>query len=178
MSSPYNPDDFDRDGMPIKHKNGHQSPGSPAGQGSWQMPQNPPRFGETSFDTPMGNDSAPTWQQAAEQDWREQSVPAPMNNAYGFAQGMSPVSDKNWILALVLLLVGGGFGVHNFYLGKMNHGIGQLGLNIVGWVLFVSILGIPFALVSWGLLSVWLFVEFLMLIINGGTDGNGRPMRP
>ncbi|QQU89696.1 NINE protein [Corynebacterium glucuronolyticum] len=101
-----------------------------------------------------------------------------MNNPYGFSQDVSPISDKNWIVAALLLAFVGGLGVHNFYLGKTNYGIGQLVLNIAGWGLFVSILGIPFALASWGILSVWLFIEFLILVINGGTDGYGRPMRP
>ncbi|MDH4658520.1 NINE protein [Corynebacterium pyruviciproducens] len=91
---------------------------------------------------------------------------------------MSPVSDRSWIIALLLLVFLGGFGIHNFYMGKMNYGIGQLVLNLAGWGLFFSILGIPVALLSWGLLSVWLLVEFILIVVKGGTDGQGRPMRP
>lgn len=178
MSSPYSPDDFDRDGMPIKRKYGKKAGSSSIEQGRWQTPQNLPSFGEASLSSepPRGNSSS--WQQSAGQQWGDKTSPVPMNNPYGFSQDVSPISDKNWIVAALLLAFVGGLGVHNFYLGKTNYGIGQLVLNIAGWGLFMSILGIPFALVSWGILSVWLFIEFLILVINGGTDGYGRPMRP
>ncbi len=178
MSSPYSPDDFDRDGMPIKRKYGKKAGSSSIEQGRWQTPQNLPSFGEASLSSEPPRGNSPSWQQSAGQQWGDKTSPVPMNNPYGFSQDVSPISDKNWIVAALLLAFVGGLGVHNFYLGKTNYGIGQLVLNIAGWGLFVSILGIPFALVSWGILSVWLFIEFLILVINGGTDGYGRPMRP
>lgn len=167
MSSLYNPDDFDRDGMPKKHRTAPRP--------------EPPRFGEnptTSAPQPNG----PQWQQSANPQWS--TTPAPFSNlgagqqAYYAAGGMSPVSDRSWIIALLLLVFLGGFGIHNFYMGRMNYGIGQLVLNLAGWGLFFSILGIPVALLSWGLLSVWLLVEFILIVVKGGTDGQGRPMRP
>lgn len=77
---------------------------------------------------------------------------------------------KSMILAVVLVLFLGTFGIHNFYLGYMKKGVAQLILCLVGWLTTFLIIGyIPLAI-----LYVWIFIEFIQLLINKDyRDGNG-----
>ncbi len=70
-------------------------------------------------------------------------------------------------LAAVLAFFLGGFGVHNFYLGRSGRGLAQLFLGTFGLLSFLFV-------VAW----VWAWVEAVMLLLGIiRTDGYGRLLR-
>jgi TM2 domain-containing membrane protein YozV len=66
-----------------------------------------------------------------------------------------PASDKNRIVAALLALFLGYWGVHKFYLGKTNAGVIMLACGTVGWLLFIP------GLVNW-VISIIEFVIYLV----------------
>jgi TM2 domain-containing membrane protein YozV len=60
------------------------------------------------------------------------------------------MSSKSKIVAGLFGIFFGGFGVHNFYLGKSGRAVIQLLLTCIGWVIFG--LG-PIASIIWGLVE-------------------------
>ncbi|MET8283333.1 TM2 domain-containing protein [Micromonospora sp. NPDC005174] len=83
----------------------------------------------------------------------EQGYPQP-----GYPQG---VSDKSKVVAGVLGIVLGFFGAGRFYIGDIKIGVLQL---------VVSVCTLGFG-------SIWGFVDGILILINGGTDAQGRPLR-
>ncbi|WND02187.1 NINE protein [Temperatibacter marinus] len=77
--------------------------------------------------------------------------------------------EKNAIIALLLCFFLFWLGAHNWYLGRSFRAILQIGLAVVGLIPF---LGWPFG----ALLAVWAFIEFIMILIGNGRDGQGRPV--
>jgi hypothetical protein len=79
---------------------------------------------------------------------------------------------KSKTAAALLAFFLGGFGVHNFYLGRTGRAVTQLICFTIGW-LFI----IPACIVA-----VWAFIEFLLIVCakSGsepwGVDGNGVPL--
>ncbi len=74
---------------------------------------------------------------------------------------------KSVVAAYLLFLFLGGFGIHNFYLGRILLGVIELVLGILGWTLiFAAGLGIVF-LVPLGIL---LLID--LFIIPGGIQKN------
>jgi TM2 domain-containing membrane protein YozV len=71
------------------------------------------------------------------------------------------VSDKSKIVAGLLGIFLGGFGVGRFYMGDTKTGV---------WQLVVS-------LVTCGLGGIWGFIDGILILVNGGVDGQGRPLR-
>ncbi|SCL30129.1 TM2 domain-containing protein [Micromonospora pallida] len=71
------------------------------------------------------------------------------------------VSDKSKVVAGILGIVLGGFGAGRFYMGDTKTGV---------WQLIVS-------LVTCGIGGIWGFVDGILILINGGVDGQGRPLR-
>lgn len=82
-------------------------------------------------------------------------------------------SDKNKLVALLLVLFLGGLGLHRFYLGRKQGGLLMLGMTIVGTI--TSGLGIGTALV--GIVSIWCLVDLVCLCIGKLTDAQGRPLK-
>ena len=82
-------------------------------------------------------------------------------------------SDKNKLVALLLVLFLGGLGLHRFYLGRKQGGLLMLGMTIVGTI--TSGLGIGIALV--GIVSIWCLVDLVCLCIGKLTDAQGRPLK-
>jgi TM2 domain-containing membrane protein YozV len=62
--------------------------------------------------------------------------------------------DKNRIVAAVLAFFLGHWGIHKFYLGKMNAGIIMLLMGTVGWLLILP------ALANWAIA----FIEFIIYL--------------
>lgn len=84
-----------------------------------------------------------------------ENAPAPA------APAPAPTSEpKQKLVAGLLGILLGGFGVHSFYLGKTGKGIVQI---IVTFVTF-------------GFGALWGFIEGIILLVNGGTDKNGVPL--
>lgn len=73
-----------------------------------------------------------------------------------------PLSDKTKMVAGLLSIFLGSFGVGRFYTGHIGLAIGQIAVTVVtcgtlGWV--------------WGL------IDGIMILVNGGTDSDGRRLR-
>ena len=73
---------------------------------------------------------------------------------------------KQWLVALILGLFFGGFGVHNFYLGYTNRAIIQL-------ILTITVIGAPIT-------GVWVLVELILILMRSGSygyDAQGQPLQ-
>lgn len=75
---------------------------------------------------------------------------------------MPAAAPKQKIVAFLLAFFLGGFGVHNFYLGKTGMGIAQLVLTIT----FIgAIVSLP-----------WAFVQSILIIMGKSNDADGNPL--
>ena len=73
---------------------------------------------------------------------------------------------KQWLVALILGLFFGGFGVHNFYLGYTNRAIIQL-------ILTITVFGAPIT-------GVWVLIELILILMRSGSygyDAQGQPLQ-
>jgi TM2 domain-containing membrane protein YozV len=68
-----------------------------------------------------------------------------------------PLSDKSKMVAGLLQLLLGGFGAGRFYTGHTGIAIGQL--------------------VTCGGCGFWSLIDGIMILVNGGTDAQGRKLR-
>jgi TM2 domain-containing membrane protein YozV len=69
------------------------------------------------------------------------------------------VSDKNRLLALLLALLVGCFGIHRFYVGKIGSGIVMVLLDLT--------------IVGFAVTGVWAMVDALFIAFGEFTDANG-----
>ncbi|MEJ6020201.1 TM2 domain-containing protein [Corynebacterium sp. H113] len=159
MTDPFNGQQYDKNGLPINN----------AGAGGYGQPYAQPQQG---YGQPYGAAQQPYGQPYGAQ--QPYGAMAPMN-AYG-APGMPGgpmMSDKSKIVAALLAFFLGGFGVHNFYLGKTNVAVTQLVLYLIGLATAFIFIGF-FILVP---LGIWIFVEFILILMGSGQyayDGQGR----
>ncbi|MBF6340549.1 TM2 domain-containing protein [Nocardia abscessus] len=72
-----------------------------------------------------------------------------------------PLSDKQKLIAGLLQIFLGGFGVGRFYLGYTGLGIAQLAVTIV----------------TCGLGSIWGLIDGIMILVGKVPDAQGRPLR-
>lgn len=109
-----------------------------------------------------------------EQPGFEQAAYAAGQQAYGqpgysqpaYGQPVVAGPPKQWMVALLLGLFFGGFGVHNFYLGYTNRAIIQLILTII-------VIGAPVT-------AVWVLIELIMILMRSGSygyDAQGQPLQ-
>ena len=70
---------------------------------------------------------------------------------------IGPVSDKEWLPALLLAFFVGVFGVHRFYTGHIGIGVAQL--------------------LTLGGCGIWALIDFIMIITGSYTDVNGLPLK-
>ena len=73
------------------------------------------------------------------------------------SQYVTPTSDKNKKTAFWLCLLGGLFGLHQFYVGKIGTGI--------LYILTIGVFGIGF------------IVDFIKILTGKFTDKQGRPVK-
>ena len=73
---------------------------------------------------------------------------------------------KNKVLAIVLAIFLGTFGVHNFYLGYTGKGIAQILLSTLGACIFIG----PF--ITW----IWVIVEIVMIATGSLKDAEGNDL--
>jgi TM2 domain-containing membrane protein YozV len=69
-----------------------------------------------------------------------------------------PFSDKSKLVAGLLQIFLGVFGVGRFYMGHIGLGVAQL---LLGWLTC----------------GIWPLVDGILILVNGGKDGQGRPLR-
>jgi TM2 domain-containing membrane protein YozV len=73
-----------------------------------------------------------------------------------------PYSDKTRLVAGLLGILLGGFGAGRFYTGHTGMAIGQIAVT---WL-------------TCGLGGLWPLIDGIMLLAKGGTDADGRVLRP
>jgi hypothetical protein len=100
------------------------------------------------------------------QGWRADDSGRPGNVAPygGAAQGvdpLGPLSDKSKLVAGLLQIFVGGFGVGRFYLGYTNIGIVQLVVSIC----------------TCGVGALWPLVDGIMILMGNVPDAQGRKLR-
>lgn len=83
----------------------------------------------------------------------------PQNPQY---PGQNPnVSDKSKVVAGLLGILLGTFGAGRFYIGDTKTGVLQLIVSLV----------------TCGLGGLWGVIDGILILVNGGVDGQGRPLR-
>jgi len=151
--------------------------GGPA-QPQWGQPQSgQPQWGQPGYSQPVsgpGYGDLPVYPSQAGQVSPYQQQPAypvsgypcyPQGHPAGFppqydAHGR-PLSDKSKVVAGVLGITLGGFGAGRFYTGHTGIAVGQLIVTLV----------------TCGLGHFWGLIDGVLLLINGGTDAQGRVLR-
>lgn len=105
------------------------------------------------------------------QDNREWNGYYSANSGYGTETANT--SSKRWIVAVILAMFLGRFGVHNFYMGYKNKAIAQLTLTIVGYSLYFLGIGI----IICGIAVIWGYVDAIKLFSGKiSVDGNGQSL--
>lgn len=125
--------------------------------------------GQSQQSNPFGSSSDQYGYSSAPYGGSQQSQNLPaQQDAYQSNYGQQPHpggEQKSWLVALLLCFFLGELGVHNFYIGRTQRGMRQLGLAIVGFV--TSFILIGFILI--GVLVIWKWVE--LVFIAGGLSG-------
>lgn len=78
-------------------------------------------------------------------------------SAAGAVAPAGGVSDKDWIVAVLLCFFLGVFGVHRFYTGHILLGVIQL--------------------ITLGGCGIWTLIDFILLLTGAITDAQGRPLK-
>jgi TM2 domain-containing membrane protein YozV len=86
---------------------------------------------------------------------------APTMPYYGVDAYGRPLSDKSKVIAGILGILLGGFGVGRFYIGDTKTGVLMLVVTIF----------------TCGLGHFWGLIDGIMILINGGVDAQGRVLR-
>jgi len=80
---------------------------------------------------------------------------------YGYDPMGRPYSDKQKLTAGLLQILLGGLGIGRFYTGHTGIGVAQLLVTLV----------------TCGLGALWGVIDGILILVNGGTDAQGRPLR-
>lgn len=73
------------------------------------------------------------------------------------AGGAGDVSDKDWIVTLLLCFFLGFLGIHRFYAGHTGIGVVQL--------------------LTLGGCGIWALIDFILILVGAFKDGQGRPLK-
>lgn len=73
-----------------------------------------------------------------------------------------PYSDKSKVVAGLLQIFLGGFGVGRFYTGHTQKAVLMLVVTVV----------------TCGIGSIWGLIDGILILVNGDTDAQGRPLAP
>jgi TM2 domain-containing membrane protein YozV len=101
-------------------------------------------------------------QQYGQQQYGQQGGYPVQAGGYGVdPQTGMPMSDKSKLAAGLLQIFLGSFGVGRFYTGHVGMAIGQIAAT---WL-------------TCGLGAIWPLIDGIMILVNGGTDAQGRKLR-
>lgn len=93
-----------------------------------------------------------------------------VNNQSTQETSSDEVSPKSRLVALLLGIFLGQFGVHNFYLGKIAIGVIQAVLTVLGYCL--AFIGVGAIMISAA--GIWALVEWIIIATGKYKDGKGR----
>jgi len=85
----------------------------------------------------------------------------------GMQGGVNPYPKQKIVAALLAFFLGG-LGVHKFYLGKNTLGIVMLVTSLVLGFLTCGVAALA--------VSIWAFVDFILILCDKETDANGYPL--
>jgi TM2 domain-containing membrane protein YozV len=146
------------------------SGGDPNNYGYGQQPTSGPAYGQPVSGQPgygYGQPQQPYYDpnQQQMQPYAQQPQPGYQQPAgYGQPQYDSlgrPISDKSKVVAGILGIALGGFGAGRFYTGHTSIAVAQLLVTIF----------------TCGLGHFWGLIDGIMILVNGGTDAQGRVLR-
>ena len=84
-----------------------------------------------------------------------------------------PVSTKSRLVALLLAIFLGGFGIHRFYLGHTSSAIGMIALCVIGIITTAVVVGIILLII----LGIWVLIDIIKIAIGTFNDKNGLPVK-
>jgi len=84
------------------------------------------------------------------------------------------ISPKSRLAVLLLAWFLGTFGLHRFYIGKIETGLVILILGILGWAT-TWILGLGFIFLTAA--GIWVFIDFVMALFGAMKDKDGKPIK-
>ena len=144
--------------------------GVPGPETNSQAPYGEPGFEQAAYAAGQQAYGQPGFEQAAYAAGQQAyGQPGYAQTAYGqpgYAQPVVAGAPKQWMVALLLGVFLGGFGIHNFYLGYTTRGIIQL-------VLTITVFGAPIT-------GVWVLIELIMILMRSGSyayDAQGVPLQ-
>jgi TM2 domain-containing membrane protein YozV len=125
--------------------------------------ENPSQQPQGPYGAPPGGAFPPPYQsQPAQYVQPSGAYPGAYPGApYGVDQFGRPLSDKSKLIAGLLGIFLGGFGVGRFYLGYTTIGVLQLVVSIV----------------TFGLGALWGFIDGIIILIGNVPDAQGRTLR-
>jgi len=154
-----------------------------------QLPDGQPSFGQQPYPRSdgraqqgwvpygqSGNQQAYGQQPYGQQPYGQQPYHGQPNGQQPNGQAVPGPVPRNMVVAVLLALFLGTFGVHNFYLGYTQKGVIQLVLNVVGWATTWLLVG--FVLVF--AVAVWVIVDIIQIATRQGqyvADANGVPLQ-
>lgn len=152
---------------------GFGAPGSDDGRlpATYESGQVDSAFGGGQYGNPAGQYAQPN-------QWNQGSA-AHFGNGVNGMNGMGSVPQgrqKSKVVAAVLAFFLGGFGAHNFYLGYIGVACAQLAILLISVPLMFIVVGF----LTDAALSIWVLVEFIMILAGSSrfaTDANGVPVR-
>lgn len=148
----------DFSGGPQPPQWGHSQPTSGPGHGQPGFPVSGPVYpSEAGYPSP--------YQQPAHPVSGYPAYPAQPGHPAGFAPQYDPygrpLSDKSKVVAGILGITLGGLGAGRFYTGHTGIAVAQLIVSLA----------------TCGLGTFWGVIDGVLLLINGGTDAQGRVLR-
>lgn len=143
-----------------------QSYGQPYGQPSNPYSQQQgygqqPGYGQAGYQQPPGAAGYSPYGQQQPPPYGQQQ-PYDPNAPYGYDPKTGlPYSHKSKLVAGLLQILLGSFGAGRFYTGHIGMAIGMIA---VSWL-------------TCGLGAIWPLIDGILILVNGGTDVDGRALR-
>jgi len=127
-------------------------------------PQYPPPYGsDPSLPPPVGDYGGypPPPQYGAQYGAQYGGYPPPYPGQFGVDPWGRPLSDKSKMVAGLLQIFLGTFGIGRFYLGYNGIAVAQLAVSLL----------------TCGIGAIWPFVDGILILLGKVQDPSGRPLR-